>query len=288
VIPPIRPRTRCHTVEEIDPEEGVMAAVMGTAQVQGELWSVRADDWAEVHEHNMRPVYEAALDLVHAGPGVSILEVGCGSGTALRLAADRGSHVTALDAAPAMVEHARRRVPGADVRVGDLQFLPYEDASFDAVLGFNSFQYAADPAEALREARRVLRPGGTVVAMVWGPADECELAPYLAALGTLLPSPPPGAPGPFALSAPGALRTLLVDAGFEVTLVADAAAAYAYADVETALRGLLSAGPAVRAASIAGDEATRTATREAIAPYVRPDGSVHTDNVWRFAIGRRA
>jgi SAM-dependent methyltransferase len=261
-------------------------ATGGTAQVQGELWSARADDWAEVQEHNMRPVYDTVLDLVHAGPGVSILEVGCGSGTALRLAADRGADVTALDAAPAMVEHARRRVPGADVRVGDLQFLPYQDAMFDAVLGFNAFQYAADPGAALREAKRVLRAGGMIAAMVWGPAEECDLAAYLAALGTLLPPPPPGAPGPFALSEPGALRSLIEGAGFEVTLIADAAAAYSYSDEKTALRGLLSAGPAVRAALVAGDEATEAATRGAIVPYLRPDGSVHTDNVWRFAIGR--
>lgn len=263
-------------------------ASRGTAQVQGELWSARADDWAAVHEHNLRPVYDTVLDLVRTGPGVAILEVGCGSGTALRLAADRGAHVTALDAAAAMVKHARRRVPGADVRIGDLQFLPYEDATFDVVLGFNSFQYAADPLEALREAHRVLRPGGTVVAMVWGPAEECDLAAYLAALGKLLPPPPPGAAGPFALSQPDALRSLLAEAGFEVTLVADAAGAYAYADEETALRALLSAGPAVRAASIAGDEAARNATRDAIAPYLRPDGTVHTDNTWRFAMGSKA
>ena len=79
-------------------------ATTGTAPVQGELWSARADDWASVHEPNMTPAYEVVLDLVHAGPGVEILEVGCGSGTALRLAADRGAHVTALDAAPAFVE----------------------------------------------------------------------------------------------------------------------------------------------------------------------------------------
>ena len=260
----------------------------GTAQVQGELWSARADDWAEVHEHNMRPVYEAVLDLVHAGQGISILEVGCGSGTALRLAADRGAHVTALDAAPAMVELARRRVPGSEVGVGDLQFLPYDDARFDAVLGFNAFQYAADPAEALREAYRVLRDDGVVAVMVWGPAEDCDLADYLAALGKLLPPPPPGAPGPFALSERGALRSLLEGAGFDVTLIADASAAYAYPDEQTALRGLLSAGPAVRAASIAGDEAARDATRTAIAPYLRPDGSVHTNNIWRFAIGHKA
>lgn len=262
-------------------------ATTGTAQVQGELWSAKADDWAAVHEHNLRPVYDTVLDVVRAGPGVSILEVGCGSGTALRLAADRGAHVTALDAAPAMVEHALRRVPGAEVQVGDLQFLPYADEAFDVVLGFNSFQYAADPAEALREAHRVLRDGGCVAALVWGPAEECDLTAYLKALGSLMPPPPPGAPGPFALSEPGALRALVEGAGFTVELVADASCAYAYPDEETALRGLLSAGPAVKAGSIAGDDAVREATRAAIAPFRRDDGSVRTDNVWRFAIGRK-
>ena len=259
----------------------------GTAQVQGELWSVRADDWAAVHEHNMSPVYEAVLDLVHAGPGVSLLEVGCGSGTALRLAADRGAHVTALDAAPAFVEHARRRVPGADVRVGDLQFLPYEDGEFDVVVGFNAFQYAADVPAALREARRVLRDGGSVGVMAWGPQEQCELAAHLGAIGGLMPPPPAGAAGPFRLSEPGALRSLVEEAGFEVEIVADAAAAFVYPDEPTALRGLLSAGPCVKAIAHAGEEAVRDATLESIAPYRHEDGSYAFDNVWRFAIARR-
>jgi SAM-dependent methyltransferase len=262
------------------------ATATGTAQVQGELWSARADDWAAVHEHDMSPVYATVLDLAHAGPGVSILEVGCGSGTALRMAADRGAHVTALDAAPAFVEHARRRVPGADVRVGDLQFLPYEDGAFDAVLGFNSFQYAADVPAALREARRVLRDGGCLGVMVWGPSEECELAPHLAAVGALLP-PPPGAPGPFRLSEPGALRRLVEEAGFAVAVVADAAAAFVYPDEPTALRGLLSAGPCVKAVAHSGEEAVRDAVLGSIAPYRRDDGSYAFDNVWRFAIARR-
>jgi len=263
------------------------ATTTGTARVQGELWSARADDWAAVHEHNMTPVYEAVLDLVHAGPGVSILEVGCGSGTALRLAADRGAHVTALDAAPAFVEHARRRVPGADVRVADLQFLPYEDGEFDVVVGFNSFQYAADVPAALREARRVLRDGGCVGVMVWGPKEQCELAPHLAALGALMPPPPAGTPGPFRLSEPGALQQLVEEAGFEVAIVADAAAGFSYPDEPTALRGLLSAGPCVKATAHAGEDAVRQATLESIAPYRRDDGSYAFENVWRFAIGRR-
>ena len=263
-------------------------ATTGTAQVQGELWSVRADDWASVHEHNMTPAYGAVLDLVHAGPGVSILEVGCGSGTALRLAADRGAEVTALDAAPAFVEHARRRVPGADVRIGDLQFLPYEDESFDVVMGFNSFQYAADVGEALAEAHRVLRPGGRVAALVWGPQEECELAPHLHAVGALMPPPPPGAAGPFSCSTPGALRALVEAAGFEVTVVGDAAAAFSYPDEPTALRALTSAGPVLKAAAHAGDEAVNTAVLDAIVPNRRDDGSYRFENVWRFVIGRKA
>ena len=262
-------------------------AANGTAQVQGELWSPRARDWAEVQEHNMSPVYRAVLDLVHAGPGVSMLEVGCGGGTALRLAADRGADVAALDAAPGMVEQARRRVPGADIRVGDLQFLPYENASFDVVMGFNSFQYAADPAAALAEGRRVLRSEGLIAVMVWGPADECDLALHLREIGSLLPPPPPGAPGPFALSEPGALRALVESAGFAVEIVADAAAAYAYPDEATALRAMSSAGPVVRAASVAGEDAVREAILRGIAPFRRDDGSIHTDNVWRFAIGEK-
>ena len=263
-------------------------AATGTAQVQGELWSAKADDWASVHEHNMRPAYEAVLDLVHAGAGVSILEVGCGSGTALRLAADRGAHVTALDAAPAFVEHAKRRVPGADVQVGDLQFLPYGDESFDVVLGFNSFQYAADPREALAEAYRVVKPGGLVSILVWGPAEQCELTAHIAAIGSLLPPPPPGAPGPFALSEPGALTALVEDAGFTVQIVADVGAAFAYPDEATTIRALMSSGPAVRATSVAGEKATAAALLESVKPYRQNDGSYSMDNVWRFAIGRKA
>lgn len=66
-----------------------------------------------------------------------MLEVGCGSGVFLRAAADRGARVSGLDASEALLEIARSRVPEADLRVGDMQFLPYGDDSFDVVAGFN-------------------------------------------------------------------------------------------------------------------------------------------------------
>jgi len=259
----------------------------GTAATQGPLWSARAADWADVHEHNLTPVYDAALDLVRAGPGVEILEVGCGGGTALKLAAERGADVAAIEAAPAFVDIVRRRVPTADVRVGDLQFLPFEDASFDVVMGFNAFQYAADVGAALAEARRVLRPGGAIVVLVWGPQEECEIASHLVALRPLMPPPPPDAPGPFALSQPGALRRLVGAAGFAVEIVADAAGPFVYPTEEIALRGLMSSGPCVKVARHAGEEAVAAAILDGIAPYRQRDGSFRFENTWRFAIGRK-
>ena len=152
---------------------------------------------------------------------------------------------------------------GRGVRVGDLQFLPYEDGEFDVVLGFNSFQYAADVPAALREARRVLRDGGCLGILAWGPGEQCELAPYLAAVGSVLPPPAPGAPGPFRLSEPGVLRGLVEEAGFDAAVVADAAAAFVYPDEPTALRRLLSAGPCVTAIAHAGEGAVPTPSSKA-------------------------
>jgi SAM-dependent methyltransferase len=87
--------------------------------------------------------------------GQRVLEVGCGSGVFLRAAADRGAEVSGIDASEALIELASRRVPEADLRVGDLQFLPYDDGVFDLVAGFNSFFFAANMVAALREAGRV-------------------------------------------------------------------------------------------------------------------------------------
>src|SRR5947208_11792752 len=180
----------------------------GTATLEGRLWSVRADAWAEIQERQVAPAYQAALDALRVGPSTRLLDAGCGAGMFLRLAADRGADVHGLDASEGLLAHARCRVPGAPILHGELEQLPYDDASFDVVTGFNSFQYAAHPAVALAEARRVARPEGRVLLLNWAPAKLCQAVGYLMALGALMPPPPPGAPGPFALSDVGALTAL--------------------------------------------------------------------------------
>jgi SAM-dependent methyltransferase len=257
---------------------------LGTAELQGRLWSVNARDWAELQEPHMQPAYTAALDALGVGAGTRLLDVGCGAGRALRLAADRGADVSGLDASPGLLEYARQRVPGATILNGDLQTLPFPDGPFDVVTGFNSFQYAADPVAALREARRVTTSGGRILALVWSPAEMCELAPHLKSLGALMPPPPPGAPGPFALSGRDALEDFFGRAGLELTEVTDVMCTFAYPDTATAIAALSSAGPVVRVAEHAGADAVRADIERFLASHVRPDGTYAIRNPFRYAI----
>jgi SAM-dependent methyltransferase len=259
---------------------------MGTAEVQGDLWGARARDWADLQEGSFRGLYETALAAAKVGKGSAVLDVGCGAGLALQIAKERGANVSGLDAAPALIAIARSRCPHGDIRIGEIEELPFGDGSFDVTTGFNSFQYAADPVHALAEARRVTKPGGRVVVAVWGTADRCELAPYLAAVGKLLPPPPPGAPGPFALSAPGALETLVSKAGLKPENNAAVVTTMRFPNDETALRGLTASGVAERALRNSSEASLRQGIADAIRSRRQGDGSYSFANEWRYLLAQ--
>src|SRR5947209_17446763 len=185
---------------------------MGTAQAQGALWGVQAHNFAERQEGMLLPAYKKVFDLTNVGRGTQLLDVGCGPGLATQLAAKLGASITGLDASEAELIIARERVPDGDFRQGEMEELPYADASFDVVTGFNSFQYAADPVNALRQARRVVKPGGYVAMVSVGRATDFEHATTFAAVMPCVPPPPPGARGRFALSERGQWDALLEQA----------------------------------------------------------------------------
>jgi SAM-dependent methyltransferase len=257
----------------------------GTARGQGELWSTSPEDWAALMEPTEAPFHLAGLDAAGAGPGTALLDIGCGSGAVLRAAADRGAEVTGLDAAPGLAEVARRRVPGARIEVGEMQTLPFADAAYDVVTGYNAFQYAADPVAALGEARRVLRPGGVLVVATWGRAEQCQGGAVLGAVSRLAP-PPPGSPGPFALAEGTALEELLNAGGFRTESIQDVDAPYVFPDEGTMLRAFRSSGPVSRVERVTGADAIVAALREAAAPFRRHDGSYRMENVFRVALAR--
>lgn len=258
--------------------------VTGSSKVQGELWGARAHDWAEIQEPAQSELYPPVFDAAGVGEGTVLLDVGCGSGVAARIAHERGAKVSGLDAVAPSIEIARERVPEGDFRVGELEALPYGDDTFDVVTGFGAFQYAADPVNALREARRVLRPGGTLAIHTWGRPEHCEAAAIIKALGTLLPPPPPGAPGPFALSAPGALEDLVRAAGLTPAHAAEFSTRWEYPDRETALRAHLSSGPAAKAMKAAGEERVAAAIADALAPFRTASGGYTLENSWRYLL----
>ena len=259
---------------------------MGSAEQQSQLWGACARDYADLQENGSNALFEAVLQAAKVGSGTALLDVGCGSGIFCGMAAEAGAQVSGLDATEPLLAIARERVPQGDFRSGEMETLPYADDAFDLVTGFNAFQFAASPVNALKEARRVARPNGRVVIAVFGKREDVEAADYLAAVGSLLPPPPPGTPGPFALSANGALEALVSQAGFVPQQLEEVDCLWTYPDEQTALRGFLSSGPSVLAIQLRGEETVADAILKAIAPYKTDSGGYQLRNRTRYLIAR--
>lgn len=257
---------------------------MGSAEPQGSLWGEAAEDWAELQEPTGAPLYEATFDALGVENGTRLLDVGCGAGYALVLAAKRGASVSGFDASEGLLDVARSRLPEADLRRGDLESLPHEDGAFDAVTAFNSVQYATDPVRGLREIRRVATKGAPVAVASWGDPTRCDARVTIAAVAALLPPPPPGAGGPFALATPGALEALVESAGLTAERAFEVSAPFVYPDVVTAQRANMAAGPTRAAIRHAGVDAVTDAFTAALHQFVQADGTVRLDNVFRVVV----
>jgi SAM-dependent methyltransferase len=257
-----------------------------TAGVNGSLWGARARDWAELQEGQCRPVYEAVLARLAVGPGTRYLDAGCGAGGAVKMAADRGAQVSGIDASEPLLAIARERVRKGEFFQGDLETLPFGTGLFEAVTGFNSFQYAANATKALGEAKRVVKAGGLVAIVTWGEPEGMPAAELVAALRPLLPPPPPGAPGPFALSNTETLKSFATGAGLHPVEVFDVDSPFCYASLELAIRGLGSSGVAERARRHSGDEAVDAAHASALQKFRQEEGGYRIPATFRCLIAR--
>ncbi|MCR8557418.1 class I SAM-dependent methyltransferase [Mucilaginibacter sp. BJC16-A38] len=260
---------------------------MGSAAIQGPLWGKQSENWATIQEQTGNAGYVYALNFLNLNPATQLLDVGCGSGVFSSLASATGAYVTGIDASEALIEKAQQRGTTAKFTTGEMEELPFAGNTFDAVCGFNSFQYAANINNAFTEVRRVLKPGGKLVVMIWGNKEDCEAVSNLAAIGSLLPPPPPGAPGPFALSENQLLEKTLEAIGFKILSNEDISTVWDYPDTSIALKGLLSSGPAARAIANSGLEKVQETVTKSFEPYIRDNGHVVYHNKFRIVISER-
>jgi ubiquinone/menaquinone biosynthesis C-methylase UbiE len=211
-----------------------------------ERWGRAAAGWGKraqrVGEFGM-PVSAWMLD--HAGlqPGLRVLELAAGPGETGFLAAELirpGGSLVCSDATDEMLEVARARatelgIGNVEFKRIELEWIDLDTASVDVALCKWGLMFAVDPEAALREVRRVLRPGGRIAVAVW---DEPPVNPWatittraLVELGHTT-QPDPDGPGMFALAPPGRLRNLLEDAGFLEVLVESVEPPRAFDSVE--------------------------------------------------------
>ncbi len=215
-----------------------------------------------------------------------MLDVGCGVGTFVRLVAERGGLPYGIDASEALVAYARARLSDADLRIGEMEDLSWDDDTFDVVTGFNTFFFANDMVAALRDAGRVARPGAPVVIQVWGAHEHCDLEAMKQIARPFLPPRPPDAPTAPDLSQPGALEALVTEAGLSPESEFDTTWAFEYPDAETLGRAMLAvAGLAVLAGPDREHE-LKTAIVHGLAPYRHADGSYRLSNEYHYLIAR--
>jgi SAM-dependent methyltransferase len=258
---------------------------MGSALRWGPLWGARPADWA-VSEDRQLPTYEAALERTGLEPGWHVLDVGCGAGAFLNLAADRGAVPHGLDASESLIAFARGRLPEAELRVGEMEDLPWEDITFDLVTGFNSFFFANDMVAALREAGRVAKPGAPVVIQVWGRHEHCDLEAMKQVARPFLPPRPPDAPPDPDLSKPGALRALADEAGLTPENEFDTTWTLEYPDTQTLERALVAVAGLAVLVGPEREHELKQAIVDGLAPYRQADGSYRLSNEYHYLIAR--
>src|SRR3954469_1866306 len=246
------------------------------------MWQSVAPGWGEHADYvDARTAHltERVLELARVAPGDRVLELACGAGGLGLAAAECAGEVVLSDVAPAMVEiaAARARERGLDnveALTLDLDAIAQPDASYDVVLCREGLMFAADPAGAVREIARILRPGGRVALAVWGPRGR---NPWLGIVLDVVsehigaPVPPPGVHGPFTLDDADHLRDLfepLTDVAVEEFEVPLRAGSFD----EWWARTTALAGPMAQLLKQLPEAELRTRARDRVHEYLTPGG----------------
>ncbi len=252
----------------------------------GAAWGQRADDWATLYEHYSLDMLIALTSRLGPARGMRLLDIACGSGLAVRLAAGAGATVAGIDASAELIDIACARTPSADLRVGSMFELPWADGSFDAAVSINGIWGGCEPA--LVEAFRVLRRGALMGISFWGAGPPLDLRACFKVFAWHAPESHLGSMRRLNnIAVPGVAEDMLEGAGFAVVERGQRTSMIEWADAELAWRAVSSIGPAVPALAHRNVEAIKRDVLAALEPCRDARGTYRFRNDHHFVIARR-
>ena len=240
---------------------------MAQWEMVDEGWGRKATDFATLAEPAACREYVAMHHRLGIGDGHRVLDVACGSGLALELAAIRGAVCAGIDASQRLVAVARDRNPDADIRVGDMEMLPWEEASFDVVTSFRGI-WGTTPT-AVDEVHRVLAPGGRIALTCWGNVKKSPGAWMMTPLLWATEQSVGHQAEMVQLGRPGVGEAFLAEHGFEVEERFAVPFCFELADPETFARAVATMGPAYEAIQNIGEDEFRSRAIELAREHVR-------------------
>lgn len=242
-------------------------------------WEAVADSYDFLRPITGR-VGRTLLAAAEVTAGRQVLDVGCGPGDLAAAAAGLGADAVGIDVAPSMVRRAAIAHPSIPFRTGTFEAIPAGAGAFDAVLGNFVLNHVGRPELAMREARRVLRPGGWLAIAAWdAPRRNRVLGLMLDAVAAVGAATPAGVPaGPVNVRSDDQVRELFADAGFEQVGISHLMFEVVVPDADTLWRGLLDSAVRVPALVIHQPAEVQAAIREAFDGlceiHRRPDGTL--------------